>query len=67
LCRGIRRTTFGHFRLHRRNPFEKLNCLGIFLIILQHIDICNRQHYMLCFLLDKSVICVYNQGVLWVG
>ena len=67
LCRGIRCTTFGHFCLHRRNPFEKINCLGISLIITQHIDICNHQHYMLCFLLDKSVICVYNHDVLWAG
>lgn len=67
LCRGIRRTTFGHFRLHRRNPLEKINCLGISLIIPQHIDICNRQHYMLCFLLDKSDNNLYNQDVLWAG
>ena len=67
LCRGIRRTTFGHFRLHLRNPLEKINCLGISLIIPQHIDICNRQHYMLCFLLGKSVIDVFNQEVLWAG
>lgn len=67
LCRGIRRTTFGFRHLHRRNPFGKINCLGISLIIPQHIDICNRQHYMLCFQLDKSVIEVYNQDVLWAG
>jgi hypothetical protein len=41
--------------------------LGISRIIPQHIDISKRQHYMLCFYLDNSVIEVYNQVVLWAG